>query len=43
GLNSPFVKNLPTICIDGEVAFASLIPDQKSLVAAIDKRAAGKA
>jgi len=36
------VKNLPTICIDGEVAFASIIPDQKSLVAAIDARAASK-
>lgn len=29
------VKNLPTICIDGEVKFASLIPDQKTLVQAI--------
>jgi MtaA/CmuA family methyltransferase len=35
------VKNLPTICINGEVKFASIIPDQKTLVAAIEK-AAGK-
>lgn len=33
------VKNLPTICIDGEVAFSSIIPDQKTLVKAIEKRA----
>ena len=36
------VKNLPTICIDGEIAFASIIPDQKSLVAAIEARASAK-
>ena len=36
------VKNLPTICIDGEVAFASIIPDQKSLVSAIEERVAAK-
>lgn len=36
------VKNLPTICIDGEVAFASIIPDQRTLVAAIEKRAGEK-
>jgi uroporphyrinogen decarboxylase len=35
------VKNLPTICINGEVKFASIIPDQKTLVAAIEE-AAGK-
>ena len=35
------VQNLPTICINGEVAFASIIPDQNKLVAAIE--AAGKA
>ncbi len=35
------VKNLPTICINGEVKFASIIPDQKTLVAAIEA-AAGK-
>ncbi len=36
------VKNLPTICIDGEVAFASIIPDQRTLVAAIEKHAEAK-
>jgi MtaA/CmuA family methyltransferase len=30
------VKNLPTICIDGQVAFASLIPDQRTLSARIE-------
>jgi len=33
------VKNLPTICINGEVKFASIIPDQKTLVAAIEAAA----
>jgi uroporphyrinogen decarboxylase len=33
------VKNLPTICINGEVKFASIIPDQKTLVAAIEEAA----
>jgi MtaA/CmuA family methyltransferase len=36
------VKNLPTICIDGEVAFASVIPDIKTLVKAIEGRAIAK-
>jgi hypothetical protein len=36
------VKNLPTICIDGEVAFASIIPDLRTLVAAIELCAAEK-
>lgn len=36
------VQNLPTICIDGEVAFASIIPDLRTLVAAIEKRAEEK-
>jgi len=35
------VKNLPTICINGEVKFASIIPDLKTLVDAI-REAAGK-
>lgn len=35
------VHALPTICIDGEVKFASIIPDQHTLVAAI--RAAAEA
>jgi uroporphyrinogen decarboxylase len=33
------VKNLPTICIDGEVKFASVIPDPRTLVAAIEAAA----
>lgn len=33
------VKNLPTICINGEVKFASIIPDQKTLIAAIEEAA----
>jgi len=35
------VKNLPTICINGKVKFASMIPDQRTLIAAIEE-AAGK-
>jgi len=33
------VKNLPAICINGEVKFASIIPDQRTLVAAIEEAA----
>jgi uroporphyrinogen decarboxylase len=36
------VKNLPTICIDGEIVFASIIPDTKTLVKAIEARAIQK-
>lgn len=36
------VKNLPTICIDGEVAFASIIPDLGTLVKAIKEKAMTK-
>jgi MtaA/CmuA family methyltransferase len=36
------VKNLPTICIDGEIVFSSIIPDIKTLVKAIDSRAVKK-
>ncbi len=36
------VRNLPTICIDGDIAFASIIPDQKTLVKAIEARAIEK-
>jgi uroporphyrinogen decarboxylase len=36
------VRNLPTICIDGEIAFASIIPDIKTLVKAIEARAIQK-
>lgn len=36
------VKNIPTICLDGEVAFSSVIPDQKTLVARIAAAYAAK-
>jgi uroporphyrinogen decarboxylase len=36
------VTNLPTICIDGEIVFASIIPDTKTLVKAIEARAIQK-
>ena len=36
------VKNLPTICIDGEIAFSSIIPDINTLVKAIDSKAVKK-
>jgi MtaA/CmuA family methyltransferase len=37
-MSSLMVKNIPTICIDGEIAFVSRIPPEKELVAAIQKR-----
>jgi MtaA/CmuA family methyltransferase len=37
-MNSLMVKNIPTICIDGEIAFVSKIPPKNELVAAIQKR-----
>jgi MtaA/CmuA family methyltransferase len=36
------VSNLPTICIDGKAVFISLIPDQDTLVKAIEERKAAK-
>jgi len=30
------VKNIPTICLDGEEAFTSLIPDLRTLVARLE-------
>lgn len=36
------VKNLPTICINGEPTFASIIPDQTTLVKAIEEAALPK-
>ena len=36
------VRNLPTICIDGDIAFASIIPDLKTLVKAIEAKAIQK-
>jgi len=32
------VKNIPTICIDGKIAFVSKIPPQNLLIQAIQKR-----
>ncbi len=34
------VRNLPTVCIDGEIRFASIIPDPNQLIAAIREAAA---
>ena len=36
------VRSLPTICIDGVVSFISIIPDQPTLIAAIEKAATAK-
>ncbi len=35
---SLMVKNIPTICIDGKIAFVSKIPPKTELIAAIQKR-----
>lgn len=35
---SLMVKNIPTICIDGKIAFVSQIPPKNELIAAIQKR-----
>lgn len=37
-MSSLMVKNIPTICIDGKIAFVSQIPPKNELVAAIQKR-----
>lgn len=37
------VRNVPTICIDGEVEFVSIIPDQPTLAGAIASRLSAKA
>lgn len=37
-MSSLLVKNIPTICIDGKIAFVSKIPPQHELIAAIQKR-----
>jgi len=37
-MSSLMVKNIPTICIDGEIAFVSKIPPEKELISAIQKR-----
>jgi uroporphyrinogen decarboxylase len=36
------VSNLPTICLDGEPSFVSLIPDQETLVNAVRKKQEAK-
>jgi len=36
------VRNVPTICIDGETAFSSIIPDQNTLVARLERAIAQK-
>lgn len=37
-MSSLMVKNIPTICIDGKIAFVSKIPPKAELIAAIQKR-----
>ena len=37
-MSSLMVKNIPTICIDGKIAFVSKIPPKQELIAAIQKR-----
>lgn len=37
-MTSLMVKNVPTICIDGQITFVSRIPPKEELIAAIQKR-----
>lgn len=37
-MTSLMVRNIPTICIDGEIKFVSRIPPKEELIAAIQKR-----
>ncbi len=37
-MTSLMVKNIPTICIDGQITFVSRIPSRDELVAAVQKR-----
>jgi len=37
-MNAMMVKNLPTICIDGKIAFTSKIPPKQELIDTIQKR-----
>jgi len=37
-MSSLFVKNIPTICIDGNITFVSKIPPRNDLIRAIQKR-----
>lgn len=41
-MTSLMVRNIPTICIDGQITFVSRIPAREELVAAIQKRIVGK-
>lgn len=37
-MSSLMIRNIPTICIDGKIAFVSKIPPQNELITAIQKR-----
>lgn len=37
-MSSLFVKNIPTICIDGKITFVSQIPPKQDLIRAVQKR-----
>jgi len=37
-MNALMVKNLPTICVDGKIAFTSKIPPKQELIEVIQKR-----
>ncbi|MCK5821191.1 MAG: hypothetical protein KAH17_04875, partial [Bacteroidales bacterium] len=37
-MSSLFVKNIPTICIDGKITFVSQIPPKQEIIRAIQKR-----
>jgi MtaA/CmuA family methyltransferase len=37
-MSSLFVKNIPTICIDGKITFVSQIPPKQEIIKAIQKR-----
>ncbi len=37
-MSSLFVKNIPTICIDGKITFVSQIPPKQELIRAVQKR-----
>jgi len=41
-MSSLFVRNIPTICIDGQIQFVSRIPPREELIAAVQKRIAEK-
>ena len=41
-MSSLYVRNIPTICIDGQIKFVSRIPPREELVAAIQERVRAK-